>query len=780
MEYIIEEKENGEKIPKILIFDREGRKRVLNIISNYKPYFYILEKEKDKAIELGLKIEETDFTSPFGEKLVKVFTQLPTDVPKFREKFSKTFEADVLFVNRWLIDNYKEEGEKEWRVCFLDIECEDETFPLPTNPINKILSIVCYDNYTQKYFCFIWKDGFEEKTERLQLNGIDCKVFYYKKEEDMLSNFFTFIQDLDFDILVGWNVIRFDLLYLLERAKFLKIKNVNSISPLREVTTDLHYKDVRIRGRSVLDLLEIYKLLTPTQRKSYNLSYISEIELGKSKIGEKHEREYQSTVLGRVKQMWLTNYLELIKYNLWDVHLCVELDKKLGLIEFMEERRKIVGCLFSDLSSSSKIIDILLLRWGRENKIAFPTKSDKHNTSPYEGALVFEPKVGIYENVMSFDFKSLYPSIIQTFNISPETKSRDGEIVLGGVRFTNKREGIIPQLFKNLFELRKKYKSERDKYEKGSREWQIFDRKQMVTKFLINAIYGVMAFPAFRFYDVDCASAVTYAGRMLLSKVKEIVESKGFIVIYGDTDSIFVYKDNQKIEDYLKLCEELNKEVERFIFENFEIKQSFIRLEERNLYSKIIFTKAKKRYVGSIVWSEGKPLPQPVTEVVGFESKRSDTSDYTEQLQNNIFQMLLNGATFEKLVEFVREEVKRVKEGKISYEDIALPKGVRKGFGSYKANTPWVRAVQYSNKYLGTNFQPGDKVKLLWIKDVRGKFPKTDVIAFYDGLYIPDEFVVDWEKMLEVNVFMKLERLFEALGFDFRKVLFKSDLRLFV
>ena len=770
IEYIIDKVEGKEK-PIIYVFDREGRKRKVRIIDNFRPYFYVKKEEKEKALELGLEVEEGNYRDLFGNELVKVYTNLPTDVPKLREKFSETWEADVLFVNRWLIDEYKEEGEKEWRICFLDIECDDEGFPDFNNPVNPIYSISVYDNYTQKFATFIWKPGsgkgFSDKRiedYEFERDGkkMNVRIFWYDKEEFMLADFVKFVRDLDFDILTGWNVNRFDFMYLIARMEKLKL-NYKLLSPLNDVLVDNKWKEVRIKGRTIIDLLEVYRSLQTQEKKSYNLSYIANLELGMTKIYNNLSEK------GVVRNLWLNSPYELIKYNVWDVYLVVELDKKLEMFKFLDERRKIVGCKWDELLISSLVIDFLFLKFGKENNIILPTKK-WHREVSYEGAIVFNPVPGLHKNVACMDFKSLYPSIIMTFNISPETitDNNDGVVLGNGVKFRADKRGLVPLLFNNLMELRKKYKKERDKYPKGSAEYDIWDRKQTVTKFLINSIYGNLGYAGSRLFKLECAESVTYIEREIISKVGELVKKFGYVLLYGDTDSVFVKKDEKtSLEEFKELNRKLNEEIKKWILESGHFGKVnkdwyVIELELNDIYGSIFFTTAKKRYVGNLIWSDGKYLDKSVMKMTGFEVKRSDTSDLGEEMQKNIFKIILEGGSEKEIIEYVNKVIEKVKKGLVSYEYIAIPKGVRKDLKGYKVNNPIVRAVNYSNKYLGTNFQPGDKVKLLWIKSVKGRYPPTDVIAFIDGQYIPDEFVVDWDKMIEVNIINKLRNLMEG------------------
>jgi len=768
------------QIPIIHIYDREGKQRQLKLIDSFVPYFFVPKSEEERAKQIKeiIKIEDTDVVGIDGDKLIKCFTKLPSDVATVREKFVKTYESDIIFTLRFLIDQYKEEGDKQWRVLTLDIETEDHIFPEFTNPINKIISIACWDSYEEKYLCFIWREDMQEHKQLVQMEGLgNILVFWTNDEKKMLQKFFEFYRKMDYDIISGWNVISFDLLYIISRMRKLKMdKIVNSLSPLGDVFVEKsHYGvDIRVRGKTLLDLKKIYPSLVLTKRKSYSLDFISNIELGKGKYGVSlnAERQYQTTILNKITNQWRNNPEELIKYNAWDVFLCVELNKKLGLIEFMNDRRKVVGCRWDDLNGSVMMAKTRLLRWGKKNKIAILRRKAEGVAVKIKGAVVFPPKEGIYKNVMSFDFKSLYPSIIQVFNISPEVLDDKGEIVLAdNMKFRKDKKGIIPQLFEELFGLRKQYKDERDKFQKGTQEYNNLDNKQFVTKSLINSIYGVLGNPYFSLFNPICANAITFMGRTLIKKLKEIAEELGVTVIYGDTDSCFLLSEKFTLEDYLKLTAELNLRIQKFIKDKYGVDGSFIVLEAKSLYKKILFTKAKKRYGGDIVWSEGKYLKDVYREIVGFETKRSDTSDFTEKIQNNIFDMILSEEKEieeikKDIIQYVKGEIEKIKSGVYRYEEIALPKGIAKQFNKYKSNTPWVRGTLYSNKFLGTNFQPGDRVKLLWIKSVKAKYPQTDVLAFFDGYFVPLEFVVDHNRMIESNILQKLRNLFEGLGWS--------------
>ena len=796
VDYVVDK---GKNHPTIYIFYRtENGRKIIKKVEDFEPYFFINKDEPITSFKHIKRVEHTPLRSWDGKELKKIITYLPTDVRKVRGQFTTTYEADVLFATRYIIDATKEEDweEGKLRVLYLDIEVDDEAqFPSSTSPTNPIPIISCYDNYTKKYYIFLHKNSppsttieelkvdYESKEEMSNYVKLkNCKIideevglnstaniFIFENEKDMLSSFFEFVRDMDFDLLVGWNVMVFDMMYLLSRAKYLGV-DYTIFSPIRKVWWDEEFGEVKIGGRGILDLLQTYKRIAKGELKSYSLDYIAKHELGleKMKVGR-----VKGSMLGRIARMWRYDLHSLLLYNVRDVYLCLELDKKVGLISFVDELRKIVRADWNDFLFSSKLVDILILRKARELGVALPTKQH-HQKDYYEGAIVLQPKSGVHRMVFVSDFKSLYPSIIQTFNISPDTLEKGSNTITlpNQISFTHPKEkvGLIPQLFKSLFELRKKYKEERNKYPPTSLLYKLYDNKQFATKTIINSIYGVMGHPTFRLFNPICASTVTFMGRWLLSRAREFFENeRGLEVVYGDTDSVFfklpVKDEMEAVEMGIEETERFNEVIMKVIRERFGLEDDYVKihLEPQKLFSSIIFTSAKKRYAGYVRWEEGKWLSSPQFHATGFEIKRSDVADITIKIQKEMFKLLLKGGGRREVEKYLREEFEKIKRGEYPISYIAIPKTIRKRFEAYKANIPWVRGVLYSNKYLGMNFQPGDKVKLLFVK-ATGKYPPTDVIAFYDGWELPPDFKVDWVRMIEHNLINKINNIFTSIG----------------
>jgi DNA polymerase elongation subunit (family B) len=187
------------------------------------------------------------------------------------------------------------------------------------------------------------------------------------------------------------------------------------------------------------------------------------------------------------------------------------------------------------------------------------------------------------------------------------------------------------------------------------------------------------------------------------------------------------------------------------------VRECAIGLKFEKYFGKVMFFGVKKRYAGILVWEKGKEKRELVT--VGLEAVRTDQSRFSREFQQKLIEMVLSGASaaeVKKFIEGARQEMRRR-----PLIDIALVKGLSKSLDEYKANAPHVRAVLYSNKYLGTRFGRGSRVYILWVKGVEG-LPPTDVIAFDEDTKLP-RVVVDWEKMEDVNVWQKAKPILELL-----------------
>jgi DNA polymerase elongation subunit (family B) len=269
-------------------------------------------------------------------------------------------------------------------------------------------------------------------------------------------------------------------------------------------------------------------------------------------------------------------------------------------------------------------------------------------------------------------------------------------------------------------------------------------------------------------------SAVTATGRAVIEHTKEVVEKEGQEVVYGDTDSTLVELGGGTLDELVErgeaLEERINESYDSFAAEEFNADEHRWEIEFEKLYERFFQAGRKKRYAGKLVWKEGKKLDEADLDITGFEYKRSDVAGVTKEVQQEVIEMILNGAGFDKVSEYIQDVVARFKEGEYGYDEMGVPGGIGQKLESYDTDTAQVKGAKYANEHLGTNFTSGSKPKRLYVKRVKGDLPPTEVVCFEYPKQVPDEIEIDTEKMLEKTVRNPIERILEALGWSWSEV----------
>lgn len=704
--------------------DKDG-KRYTKTITDFKPYFY----DDNKQI---------------------VYAETSGEVSKMRENYPYTYEADIRYTQRFIINIIPIPIPKEnMRICYLDIE------NLPTldieNTPQPIIIIGLYDSFLKKYISFVLLK--KEMKDKTPIKNKDHSIYYFRTEKKLLEKFIKFIKDTDPDIITGWN-IDYDVTYIINRAKKLNLRS-EDMSPLKRVEGKKQqnkFSRSKIAGRVVFDLKTHYEkfcYITTNKKPFYRLEYIAEEE----GVGIKMERNFNE-------------FEGMIKYNLNDVKVTKAIDEKVKIIEFWDSVRRVSGCTWETLTFLSMPIDALVLREARKRGIILPTRTKQIKESKYEGAFVTDVKSGLYKNVFSIDFASLYPSLMCQFNISPDTLDKNGKIRLGnGISFSDKEEGIMPTILQRLAKLRAEYKKQA-KEKRGTDEYQTYYNLQFAAKVIRNAFYGVLGFEKYRLYNPEVAASVTWLAREIIKFSIDKCNQWGYNVVYGDTDSLYIeteFDDIEKIKSYAEdIINKLNNTFDEFMKQFGIQKNKFLSLSFERIFDSIFFA-TKKRYVGRTVW-EDITLEKPKLYIKGFESRRSDYSKAGKPIMEQIFNLLLDGKTKVEIDKFLEEKKKELIQTK-DYEQIMIPKPLKKPISQYKNIGAHVRGIIYANKYLGENIQPGDKVKMLYVEGVKGK-PSTDVICYKDK---PPDVLVNWKKMLELIIDNKRDHIYESLGWNVKE-----------
>ncbi len=745
----------------IHLFGRNNDKTPYHkIIEDFKPYFYIED-------------EKGDFTTIDGRKVKKIVCNHPAEVRFLRENYKETFEADIPYTERYLVDCIDKLEEEPIRVCYIDIETSMEKEIDIGRTTNPILSICCYDNFLNKYIQFAWKEKEEERKNE------DYSLYVCKNEKDMLNMFVNFIRKTSPDLLTAWFGDNFDFPYLINRMRLLGLFP-EKLSPLGEVMID-NDKPI-IRGRSLFDMYWAYRHLIPGEKESHSLNYIAKLEVGEEK--EKFS--------GSIDNLWKNDFEKFLSYNKKDVELLVKIDKKLGIIEYYDEIRRLSKTTFADVFMNSRIVDSYVLDYCHKNNIVLPSKKKlEHQT--IEGALVIEPKKGLHENVLVGDIRSLYPSAIISLNLSPEVMKRCDSVgkcekenlacvYEKKVCFDTTKKGIFPIILQQLFNTRQEVKKKMKQLPQDSEEYKKLYAKQYSMKVLLNSFYGVLASPKFRLYTREIADCITYFGREVNKWMQEKLKEDGYEVLAGDTDSTFVkLKENEKekmIEEAKLIQEKINKSFEEFS-KRFNLKQHILQLEVEKIYRRLFFSisgvgekSSKKRYAGK------KLYPTEEVEIVGFYAVRSDSPYISRRFQKDVFVIILEGREKDEVIEYIRKFCKEIRDKKYTPEELALPVGISKNLYSYgkekggsfeRIGIPTqIRGALYANKFFNANIKGGDKVKYIWVLSNPPQLPKHDVITFKDVM--PEGYVVDYERMVDRIAIMKVDKIFETMGWNIKEI----------
>jgi len=720
-------------------------------------------KSRDKDGNPSVRVVEDFMPYFYDDNKKKIFVDSPGDIKELRKKYKKTYEADITYVQRYIIDRMKVPlPEEPIRICYFDIEtnkCLDtKETPEP------IISIAFYDSFMKRFVVFVWREDLKTTKEKMKVKfeeleiDEDVSVYKFSTEEDMLNKVIEFIDSTDPDIIAGWNSggefsgnHPFDFPYLLNRMDRLNLKK-EKLSPLRRISIEEYWNRVSIKGRIAIDLKEAYKKRESSVRNS--LDFVSKEVLGKKKL----EIE--------MKDIW-KDIDNLVKYNIVDVYLTKEIDENKKLIEGFNNLRRITGCVWSGLVHESMITDSLILKEAKRKGMILPTKK-KNVKKKYKGGFVHKVNPGLHKNVVVMDLKSLYPSLICQFNISFDTikkEAEEGDITLGnGAIFRQDVEGLGPSILKNLFILRQLYKDERKKHKRHSPEWETYESLQYATKRTANALYGQYGSEKSRYYASEAAGSITWLGRETILWTIKFVEEKGLKVIYADTDSVFIdFNKKPQIDDINLLLKQINESYSKFVQKFGMSVNSYLQLDFEGIYSSIWFTNAKKRYVGWLTNDGNKDIEREL-KVKGFEMRRKDQSMYGKNIQKEIFEMLLDEKNKEEIDRYVLK--KRAEMKKCSITQIAISKRITKELDKYTRKNAIHKGAEFANEYLGENFGAGSEMYFIYCNEVKvgSKWWPIEAICFSHN-NIP-EVKVDWEKMAELNIDNKVEKIYESAGWN--------------
>jgi DNA polymerase elongation subunit (family B) len=521
-----------------------------------------------------------EFLSIYGDKLTKIY--------KYTKDSPDLFESDVPETTRVLVDLYTDSDlpSEGHRVLTYDIEVEMESgLPDPQKGDNGITSIAFHDSVSDHYWVLIL-DVNKKLQKRVKDN---VTVIPFDTEGGLLNSYLDIYSEINPTIVTGWNTDNFDTPYLYNRIKNVLGENHSKrLSPIGQAFYSPYRSRYFIAGVSYLDYLSLYRNYTYSELDNYRLDNISQKEIGQGKI------EYS----GNLDDLFRDDIDKFIEYNLVDVELVVKLDRKLQFIDLARAICHAGHVPYEDFIYSSKYLEGALLTYLKKKNLVAPNKPadrrermaaiNEAGEDKFIGAYVKDPIVGKYNWIYDLDLTSLYPSIIMTLNISPETiigkinnwdaelfykgeidwYEFDGQqvskenlrkmldenncsIASNGVLYRMDKVGCIPDILDHWFSQRVEFrKLEKEYGHAGDNEkYQFYKKRQLVQKILLNSLYGVLGLPAFRFFNVDNAEAVTISGQTIIKRTADIVNLK-YNKELGGTPLIVEFEDGSSHEIY--------------------------------------------------------------------------------------------------------------------------------------------------------------------------------------------------------------------------------------
>ena len=796
-----------------------------------------------------------EYLSMYGDKLSKVGKWEKEDAEDL-------FESDVPETTRVLVDIYDNDlPSKGHRVLTFDIEVEMISgLPSTKDAKNEITAIAAHDGATKLYDVFVLdkERKVKNKAKNFNKDGREVTLHIFDNERNLLQAFLNYYEEVNPTILTGWNIDFFDIPYLYNRLKNVCGEgHAKRLSPIGQAFWSPYREKFSFGGVSILDYINLYKTYTYSLEASYTLNYIATKELGRGKI------EYE----GSLDDLFENDLEKFIEYNIVDVDLVVSMDEKLQFIELCRAVCHAGYVPYEDYIYSSKWLEGACLGYLKKKGLVATNKPrDRkermqalrdNNQEKFIGAYVKEPIVGKYDWIYDLDLTSLYPSIIMTLNISPETKvgkienwdaeanikgldttyklvGKDGDeytyttqelkevikdsnlgVAANGVLYTQDKKGLIADILNDWFEKRVEFRKLEKQYgEAGDTEkYDFYAKRQLVQKILLNSMYGVLGLPAFRFYDIDNAEAVTVTGQTVIKKTAEMANRKYWkelgttddYNVYIDTDSIYMmaeplvkhrypeYKtfdekrmavevDNIATETQTFLNSFYDMLAERFFFipkekHRFEIKKEYI--------SKAGFWVAKKRYAQWMVLKNGIPCDK--LDVKGLDVVRSSFPKAFQDQMSAMLKDILMGKDNEyvdtKLLAFKASMItlpvnKIAKGGAIKelskYDNGTWRKDSGLSIASFEKGTPahvkagitYNRLLKFFNApYKHEPIRDGDKVKWVYLKNNPLGLETVAFKDYNDPKEIMDfvEQYIDRDKLYVSDMENKVDDFYTAL-----------------
>jgi len=523
---------------------------------------------------------------------------------------------------------------------------------------------------------------------------VDFDLAYLDSRAALLEALNDWLERHDPDAIIGWNVVQFDLRVLHEHAQRLQVPlrlgRGGELLSWREHGAKQHFF-ASAPGRLIIDGIEALRSAT-WSFQSFSLENVAQQLLGE---GKAIDNPYQR--MDEINRMFAEDKPALARYNLKDCELVTRIFAKTELLTFLLERATVTGLPVDRSGGSVAAFSHLYMPLMHRQGFVAPNQGERPpEASP--GGFVMDSRPGLYESVLVLDYKSLYPSLIRTFLIDPVgliegLRQPDDEHSIPGFRGArfSRTQHCLPAIVERVWQGREAAKRA------GNAPLS------QALKIIMNAFYGVLGSSGCRFFDTRLASSITLRGHEVMRRTRELIEAEGHTVIYGDTDSTFVWLGSAHGEEDAErigrgLVQRVNAWWREHLAAEFGL-QSALELQFETHFRRFLMPTirgmeegSKKRYAGLIRRADGRE------EMVykGLETVRSDWSPLARQFQQELYLRIFKGQPYQ---DYVRDYVQRTLTGEFD-ERLVYRKRLRRRLDDYQRNVPpHVRAARLADAH---------------------------------------------------------------------------------
>ena len=752
------------QVPVIQLFGRtrEGKSIAVEY-SGFKPYFFVVAPPqalrgafaRDKQVvsfeDVTLEVEGRP------TPCARVTLRQPWKTPEYREKARKfgstPLEADIPFQHRFIYDMdlgaavriIGTPADPAGRYT-TELFVVAERFE-PCDPFRPALRILSFDIENSirdgHIFCIgvAYREGGEIKTRILTGN-----------EKEIIERFVKLIWELDPDIISGYNIDGYDLPVLVERSAK---HGMQRLQLARDHSSFFHLGERfwRLDGRILTDVW--WAVRAEMRPKQETLDYVAKHLLG---VG-KHELQRR-----KIDEEWEADRDKVIRYCINDAELSLKILERVRRIEKTLDLAAVSKLPLEDVlhGRTSNLIDSILIRAADRAHVAVPMmKMRGGRVEQIEGGYVHSLQPGLYEWVISLDFRAMYPSLIIENNICFTTVSPNGTIASPtGAKFlaADVKKGLLPVILANLMKDRQEVRS-RMKAETDPQMKEFYEGLQAAIKILMNAFYGVLASSFYRFNDPKVGASITAFARDRIKGIIGELEAEQVKVVYADTDSVFFQSPSPGPEESLAFA---RKTAERF-------SRGRISMEVDKIYETLFSHGRKKRYAGKVAWPEEMRNEMVVR---GYEIRRTDAFDLQSEAQGRVFEKILDRDQ-DGSIALAKQIVAEVRAGTPTLEDpdrdpieaLVISRTVKEENRYVNPNSMSNVIAARKLEEMGEEFMPGMKVS--WIVTDSKKSP-MEVEPYVSGR--PFDQRPDWEYYAR-RVAQTLAYITEVYGWD-EKALF--------